>query len=84
MLVEQNNRVRRLYESQDLFAFSLFLLVLGLLLLFRYAQARCSMMVLAFVFVGAGCTVLGNLLGKWVSRQAEAHFWKNTFHHPPE
>ena len=62
----------------------LFLLVLGLLLLFRYAQARGSMMVLAFVFVGAGCTVLGNLLGKWVSRQAEAHFWKNTFHHPPE
>lgn len=62
----------------------LFLLVLGLLLLFRYAQARGSMMVLAFVFVGAGCTVLGNLLGKWVARQDEAHFWKNTFHHPPE
>ncbi|MFR3968598.1 MAG: hypothetical protein ACLTZE_01840 [Evtepia sp.] len=71
-----------------LLAVGLFLLVLGLLLLFRYAQARGSMMVLAFVFVGAGCTVLGNLLGnllgKWVSRQAEAHFWKNTFHHPPE
>lgn len=60
-----------------LLAVGLFLLVLGLLLLFRYAQARGSMMVLAF-------TVLGNLLGKWVSRQAEAHFWKNTFHHPPE
>lgn len=67
-----------------LLAVGLFLLVLGLLLLFRYAQARGSMMVLAFVFVGAGCTVLGNLLGKWVSRQAEAHFWKNTFQHPPE
>ena len=67
-----------------LLAVGLFLLVLGLLLLFRYAQARGSMMVLAFVFVGDGCTVLGNLLGKWVSRQAEAHFWKNTFHHPPE
>lgn len=63
-----------------LLAVGLFLLVLGLLLMFRYAQARGSMMVLAFVFVGAGCTVLG----KWVSRQAEAHFWKNTFHHPPE
>ena len=46
-----------------LLAVGLFLLVLGLLLLFRYAQARGSMMVLAFVFVGAGCTVLGNLLG---------------------
>lgn len=67
-----------------LLAVGLFLLVLGLFLLFRYAQARGSMMVLAFVFVGTGCTVLGNLLGKWVSRQAEAHFWKNTFHHPPE
>lgn len=67
-----------------LLAVGLFLLVLGLLLLFRYAQARGSMMVLAFVFVGASCTVLGNLLSKWVARQAEAHFWKNTFHHPPE
>lgn len=66
-----------------LLAVGLFLLVLGLLLV-RYAQVRGSMMVLAFVFMGAGCTVLGNLLGKWVSRQAEAHFWKNTFHHPPE
>ena len=46
--------------------------------------AGLLLVVLAFVFVGAGCTVLGNLLGKWVSRQAEAHFWKNTFHHPPE
>ena len=36
-----------------LLAVGLFLLVLGLLLLFRYAQARGSMMVLAFVFVGA-------------------------------
>lgn len=44
-----------------LLAVGLFLLVLGLLLMFRYAQARGSMMVLAFVFVGAGCTVLGNL-----------------------
>ena len=33
-----------------LLAVGLFLLVLGLLLLFRYAQARGSMMVLAFVF----------------------------------
>ena len=33
-----------------LLAVGLFLLVLGLLLLFRYAQARGSMMVLAFVY----------------------------------
>ncbi len=45
-----------------LLAVGLFLLVLGLLLLFRYAQARGSMMVLAFVFVGAGCTVCLRLL----------------------
>ena len=59
-------------------------LVLGFLLLFRYAQARGSILVLAFVLVGAGCTVLGNLLGKWVARHAEARFWEDTFHHPPE
>ena len=67
-----------------LLAVGLFLLVLGLLLLFRYAQARGSMMVLAFVLAGAGCTVLGNPLAKWLSRQDAAKFWKNTFHHPPE
>ena len=65
-------------------AVGLVFLVLGFLLLFRYAQARGGMMVLAFVLVGAGCTLLGHLLGKWVSRQAEARFWEDTFHHPPE
>ncbi len=67
-----------------LLAVGLVCLVLGFLLLFRYAQARGSILVLAFVLVGAGCTVLGNLLGKWVARQAEARFWEDTFHHPPE
>lgn len=62
----------------------LVLLVVGFALLVCYAQQRGVMAVLAFVLVGAGCTVLGNLLGKIVSRQAEAHFWKDTFHHPPE
>ena len=40
-----------------LLAVGLFLLVLGLLLLVRYAQARGSMMVLAFVFVILAQTV---------------------------
>ena len=62
----------------------LVLLVVGFALLVCYAQQRGGMAVLAFVLVGAGCTVLGNLLGKFVSRQAEARFWKDTFHHPPE
>lgn len=62
----------------------LVLLVLGFVLLVCYAQQRGGMAVLAFVLVGGGCTVLGHLLGNWVARLAEARFWKDLFHHPPE
>jgi uncharacterized membrane protein (DUF485 family) len=62
----------------------LVLLVLGFVLLVCYAQQRGAMAVVSFVLVGAGCTVLGNVLGKFVTRIYEARFLDDTIHRPPK
>lgn len=67
-----------------LLAVGLLLLVLGFVLLACYAQQRGNMAVLAFVLVGAGCTVLGNLLGKVIARIGESRFLNDTLHRPPD
>ena len=61
----------------------LLLLVLGFVLLVCYAQQRGAMAVVSFVLVGAGCTMLGNVLGKFVARIYEARFLDDTIHRPP-
>lgn len=67
-----------------LLALGLLLLIVGFALLACYVQQRGSMAVLAFVLVGAGCTVLGNLIGKVVARSMEARFLDETLRRPPD